>query len=455
MFSTILKEVTGYFDKRALLSAFFPALIFWGLTIILVLLYWPGWALALQTWNKIDVTGQLLLLIAFFVWIAFWTFLTLNFHPLLLRIYEGSWPIELIVRLRTRYWQKRWDSMDQRDNELGMQESILRTEQLKFESLRRTIKAHKQEKLVEADITSRGRIDSILSRVQESLHTLEEQLVAITEREERLFGFRLRIKFVPEREQKVTQLSEVRTHIYEQLAALGDSTREVWDLYLKHAPKQGGEPWTRRRADLEQLSKSLVDTGQSLLNDIERQRLTLHHDLFLRLPPYRKEVVATGLGNVLRAAEARVRLRYELDALLAWSRLEPLLPKEAAESLQSARTSLDLMLTLSASLLLFGLPLSVWLMLQTTRWFYWWVPLIVLVAALVARLRVAAIPAGIAFVINLFMPISNAGAQNFFRGSVVILMAFAGLSLVSWVCYQNAVQSCLVYGEKIQSAFDL
>src|SRR5688572_22863499 len=105
MFSTILKEVTGYFDKRALLSAFFPALIFWGLTIILVLLYWPGWALALQTWNKIDVTGQLLLLIAFFVWIAFWTFLTLNFHPLLLRIYEGSWPIEFIVRLRTRYWQ--------------------------------------------------------------------------------------------------------------------------------------------------------------------------------------------------------------------------------------------------------------------------------------------------------------------------------------------------------------
>ena len=48
MFSTILKEVTGYFDKRALLSAFFPAMIFWGLTIILVMLHRMSWEAALE-----------------------------------------------------------------------------------------------------------------------------------------------------------------------------------------------------------------------------------------------------------------------------------------------------------------------------------------------------------------------------------------------------------------------
>ena len=468
MFSTILKEVTGYFDKRALLSAFFPAMIFWGLTIIIVLLYWKGWTLVLETWNKTDIIGQLLLLLAFFVWIAFWTFLTLNFQPLLLRIYEGSWPIEFIVRLRKRYWQRRWDAMDQRDKDLETQESILREEQKEFQSLLSPIEAHdlqEQQRRIEPNDPIGGKIDADLSAIKQDLTILERNIAEIARVEEHLFPFLLRAEVkVPEAAPEPTQLSQLKIFICGQLGTLGKTTRKAWGLYLKCAPgrdlkhppgKDEGQPWTRHREKLDQLTGSLVEIGESLLKNVQHKRLGLHHEMFLMLPPYRTEVVATGLGNVLRAAEERVRLRYNLDALLAWSRLEPLLPKEATESLQSARTSLDLMLTLSASLLLFGLPLSVWLMLQTTKWFFWWVPLTALVVALVARLRVAAIPAGIAFLVNLFMPVSNAGAQNFLRGSVVVLTAFAGLSLVSWVCYQNAVQSCLVYGEKIQSAFDL
>src|SRR4026208_257259 len=136
MFSTILKEVTGYFDKRALMSAFFPAMIFWGAAIILVLLYRKGWEAALADWDKTPVTVQLLLLLAFFVWVAFWTFLTLNFQSLLLRVYEGQWPLVFLIQLRKRYWLKRWDAMDQWDNELGARESVLEGQRRKFESLR-------------------------------------------------------------------------------------------------------------------------------------------------------------------------------------------------------------------------------------------------------------------------------------------------------------------------------
>ena len=45
----------------------------------------------------------------------------------------------------------------------------------------------------------------------------------------------------------------------------------------------------------------------------------------------------TKLGNVLSAADLRVGKRYQLDAGLIWSRLQPNLPKEFADSLQDSR----------------------------------------------------------------------------------------------------------------------
>lgn len=456
MFSTILKEVTGYFDKRALMSAFFPAMIFWGTAIILVLLYRKGWEQALADWDKIPVTVQLLLLLAFFVWVAFWTFLTLNFQSLLLRVYEGQWPLVFLVQLRKRYWLKRWDAMDQRDNELGARESVLEGDRRKFESLRESLKASGPEKQPDPGGLIGGKIDLELSGLKEKLSDLEQEIAEEQTTREQLFSFpgKRVAKDPPEN-------TGPTPGVYDQLAELGKRTRETWKLYLTHAPdltseerKDQDNPWARRRKKLDDLSGALTDDGKNLRAYVNQQRLSLHHEFFLMFPPYRNDVVATHLGNVLKAAEERVRLRYALDALLAWSRLESLLPKEAAESLQNAKTSLDLMLNLSASLLLFGLPLSVWIMLQTTKWFLWWVPLILLVVALVARLRVAAIPAVIALVVSLFLPVSN-GAQKFLSGTEAVLTAFAALSLISWLCYQNAVESCLVYGEKIQSAFDL
>lgn len=451
MFSTILKEFTGYFDKRALISAFFPAMIFWGLTIILVLLFWLGWKPALETWNKIPGTVQVLLLLSFFIWVAFWTFLTLNFHSLLLRVYEGYWPIDPLVRWRRKYWQKRWDAMDQRDVELGELLTILSGEDLAFTAIQRKIKAHKSEKQNEPSEPISGKIALNLNEVQQNLTTLKARIVEIEETQDSFFG--LRILGKPPR--TPAQAGQPQPTIYEQLAALGKLTRDTWNLYLEHVTVQPDEEWKRYRKQLEDLSGALVKTRKELANDLERQILDLHQKFFLMLPPYRQEVVPTGLGNVLKAAESRVRLRYEMDAVLTWSRMEPLLPKETAESLQNAKTSLDLMLTLSASLMALGVPLSFWLMMQTTKWFRWWVPLIVLLFALIARWWVAAVPAAIAVIISLFLPVNGASAQRFLSGTEVVFTVFAALSFMSWVCYQNAMQSCLAYGEKIQAVFDL
>ena len=52
MFSTILKEVTGYFDRRSLLSAFFPSVIAWATTLILWIALSTGMSDALAAWEN-------------------------------------------------------------------------------------------------------------------------------------------------------------------------------------------------------------------------------------------------------------------------------------------------------------------------------------------------------------------------------------------------------------------
>ncbi|MDQ6662157.1 MAG: hypothetical protein M3Z24_14480, partial [Chloroflexota bacterium] len=70
MFSTILDKVTGYLDKRALVSSFFPGLVFWALVVTAFIALEMNWRSALNAWDTLSITVQFLLLIAFFVWVT-------------------------------------------------------------------------------------------------------------------------------------------------------------------------------------------------------------------------------------------------------------------------------------------------------------------------------------------------------------------------------------------------
>jgi len=64
----------------------------------------------------------------------------------------------------------------------------------------------------------------------------------------------------------------------------------------------------------------------------------------------------TRLGNVLRTAETRPRIKHGLDSVLCWPRLWLVLPDQARADVDSARSSLDG----GAALFLWGLLFCVW-----------------------------------------------------------------------------------------------
>lgn len=141
MFSTILKEVSGYFDKTALITAFFPSLIFWGATIFLIVDLEMGWNTAIKQWEEWSGTVHGIALIAFFAWVTFWSFLTVNFRPLIVRLYEGYWsevnPVVVVLKERMRRkWKQRRDKLDRLDRQLQEQKSLFKDELNAWEELK-------------------------------------------------------------------------------------------------------------------------------------------------------------------------------------------------------------------------------------------------------------------------------------------------------------------------------
>jgi hypothetical protein len=122
-------------------------------------------------------------------------------------------------------------------------------------------------------------------------------------------------------------------------------------------------------------------------------------------PNHIDKMMPTKIGNILRAAELHAYDRYGIDSTIIWSRLRPLLKAEALAPLEDKKTTLELMLLMSLLGILFA---TIWcpvLAIFTHRW-------------------------------DLF------------------LLSALGIPL-AWICYQNAIQSALAYGEQVKATFDL
>lgn len=128
--------------------------------------------------------------------------------------------------------------------------------------------------------------------------------------------------------------------------------------------------------------------------------------LFYPLPPQRREVMPTRLGNILKNSELYPRDRYSIDAVLVWPRLYNLLPDAFKQSIIDLRGNLDFMLVISAH------------------------------------------AAAFAFLAGGYLLAAKASPLTF-------LASFAGGLAVAWLAYRAALGSALLYAQQIKAAFDL
>jgi len=427
MFNTILDKVTGYFDRHMLIASFFPSLIFWALSSVLVIAFQWNWQNAIAAWDKLSGTLQFLLLFAFFIWVAFWSFLTANFRTSFTRLFEGYWPniwpFSRFYTSKRGRWQQRWNNLNRRDAELGEQEGIFLSEHRAYRKLR--------DSLASGQIAA-SQPGGNADQIGQELDTFLDQLEA-----------------------RVQTLDTARPLSLSEAHSLGEKTRTWWQ---KMAPWQAEEarhtssgPWTQRSNRLENCTQRLDQEVETRHAEVQVQRQALYRDISLYFPTERSDIMPTRLGNVLKAAEIYPWKRYRLDAVVIWSRLESSLPDAFSTTFQNTKISLDLMITLATCTLFFGLPLSAWIVVHTTMMLPWWLPLILALIALALRLYIFAAIAVFACLAPIFLaspPIALARTQ---MGAILLV----GIAILFWLCYQNAVQAALAYGEQVKSAFDL
>lgn len=159
--------------------------------------------------------------------------------------------------------------------------------------------------------------------------------------------------------------------------------------------------WVRKHQKRWERLNALV---QSAATPTQANEIIAEQLAFYPPPNHLDKMMPTRLGNILRAAEIYAYDRYGIDASVIWPRLRPLLKPEAVALLEDKKTALELMLLMA---LLGGLFTVLW---APVAWFaHRW---------------------------DLF------------------LLSVLGLPL-SWLCYQNAVQVALAYGEQVKATFDL
>jgi hypothetical protein len=434
MFSTVLREVTGYFDRRVLISTFFPSLVFIGGTLLLVLLTEVGETQLVHTWNQQSGTIQAILIVGFLVLIAFWTFALVNLRDALDRLFQGYWPgaglVEVIARhVRARFERRRAGLINQ-DRELERLAGAIRDEKLTFPAQQEIIAAA----AVPAPAGNPGAsVDRAITDFQSRLDALEQADPAAA---------------VP--------------------SGLADQLRDAWKLAAAHvqdANPGDGTAWGQRLDHLNRATGQLSTLLDRLAHQLDERRLQLHRRLFLFYPPAPESVMPTALGNVLKSAERYPWQRYRLDAVVIWPRLQPLLPSGSDDLLQQAKTSLDLLLTLASFTWLFGVPLALWTVISAA-----WPahsPAVTVLAALalaVCMLLLASRPVRLAAAALLVVVVvtlavapfsgSSTACADIARAGVFLILA-AGITLLGWALYRNAVQAGLAYGEQLKAVFDL
>ena len=136
-----------------------------------------------------------------------------------------------------------------------------------------------------------------------------------------------------------------------------------------------------------------------------KSRISAEQLAYYPPPTHLELMMPTRLGNILRAAEIYPYDRYGIDATVLWPRLSATLDANVISGVEVKRGAMNFMLLLTVLAALFTLVWCPVLALTTNRW-------------------------------DLF------------------LLCAVGLP-IAWVCYRNAAESAIAYGEQVKTTFDL
>jgi len=210
-----------------------------------------------------------------------------------------------------------------------------------------------------------------------------------------------------------------------------------WNFPFSRVLRQVGEGWHQTKLDeldipnrLDRLNQQIQDQQQKLSNsqkrglkqwlkwrlvglenELERvensqNRLQQRNYAAYPQPRHRQEIMPTRLGNILKSAELYPYDRYEIDAVLVWSRLYHVLPERCIQIITEARSNLDFALAIATLSWIFSLMSGIWLLsVQAPGWLF--------------------------------------------------LLCFWGGSVMGWLAYQSAVGNAAAYAEQVRVSFDL
>jgi len=333
MFSTVLKEITGYFGKSFFISVFFPSLFFWMLNLALGVLT-VGLEKSLKWWEE-GLNGQVqtFLTVAFVIWVLFAAYVLHIFMGELTKLYEGRWGfLKFIPAALQKRSEKKWKALRRRDEELGEQIRALKARQ---EAL---------EKLLDRDVPPLPygtRVDVPLMAQEAS--ALYDQVRDWTTDD-----------YLDDDQWKEMekQLNSLQARI------LGLSEEELDQHRAELGP--GSKADLAFRAPYEFL--------KSLIGQLEQDRLAVYEEWSVAFPARLSWVRPTQLGNHLRAAETYSFLRYNLGATAIWPRLRETLPEKFAGRLGEAKMNMDLMLVLTTLALIFGITWGVIFLIVPNDW---------------------------------------------------------------------------------------
>jgi hypothetical protein len=413
MFSTLLKEVTGYFDRRTLLSTFFPCLLFWLIGIATVSLTNSGYEATLHTWNSWPAGTQAWAIVGLLVVTSISALLLVNFRSSLVRSFEGywpdRWPLNRIAQGKRSRCREQRRILSNRDEEFELQESLLAAEQEQCRSLADRIRDAAQ---AHPNFAPLFELKAMRSRNGE----------------------------------------ETTEHLVKQ----GESLRADWEAVLAQADKLvSSQQGIERCSHLSAAFRAHETRVETALKRVRASRSAITAALLLRWPSDDESVMPTILGNILKVAEEYSMTRYNLDAVVIWPRLAPLLPADVLDAMQNAESSVVLMLTLSVLSAAVGLPLAAYRATAAPHFFLPWLPMLAVVISILLSNRIALLASLSASLLSALVLILRGGILPELLELQTFLMITSGVLILASLCYDNAVEAAVDYGERIKSAIDL
>lgn len=411
MLTSAIKEASGYFDRRALTSAFGPSLLFCALTAAggALLGYGGDGDQTLTKLNELNTGGQVALAVGVIALAAVGSFVVVGVRRDLIAVLEGQTDLGLLPfrRLYPLGWWWRW----RRDRLLALRGTLGKQLATCGEALDKVAEALKAEPPA-APALDAGTVTSTINALFAGPPALHKRVRKRALRAgQRAYGQswsgtqtadELWVSYL------LSERSEARfTELADKVKLAADEWRKV--LSVDPATVPAAADFGDRKARLGMFLRAMRRALEGLNSDLRFEHTAVSDWLFCRYPPEADRVEPTRLGNVIRAAEAYPWTRYRADTQLLWPRLMAVVPKEFAEATADDYNQLQLYATMTWGTLLFAVVWAVgYAVFKPPGWSWWWLA---------------------------------AGGAACVAGAVV------------W--YQCAVNAARAYGDRVRVAFDL